>query len=850
MRNYHSQQAYIRNVGRAIKIIETEYNALSKLLADAESGRLLINSTEGCPQSIKNEIEAQLASTEKFMNEQLGVKFNMTVDKAEVDTFLRTHISSLIFAAYGKPNHSSVGVVGKAENLYKMLATEDYGLMISELDLLRYLEANREMTDADLIAKYKLSETKTSVEGLILFLKELLGESYTFDPIIAEVENGIENNIRDYFVSMLYMTVTGLSEGSVVPSLNFVPQRLNDKGRLVPNTANINAVNKLINTEIDALLLSSKTGVIETVTDGNYDLYTLITEAQMTELIDKAVEIIRLNTRTEDNAIPTDKAVEYATPETMKADIRNYVEGRYYQAVINKMDSGEEVSLYVQTVSSKTGDSIETLVGLRNETYGEIDAELKYETYVKKMLADAELAAILAGMNDTLKGAYGDVSEQLMNAYLKVFATTVLGKDKAPTIENYKREDPDNEEEKISLRDEVKALVEEKLSTITIDTVDTLIAEVEAIHANYELDDDYDVHANSAEYVYFHFLSTLKDIETVSYYYDPQMAKMDATVLGKVAEKNAAIMAALPEGFTKYDLYDAIVASLADPEDSVYDFAAAVAAEITHVAEGKYSIEDDVLAYYCYELLNSFEGYELGDAPAISMCYKADGTQDANKYNNALTIISNDLEDRLPLLISEARASAKRGEMPNYALSSFKTAEDMDAIANELVDALISALFVTEEERETIAPELKEYVQHAYYVEVLDRLNANDKPSFHVSEIYGSTLYDAAIQLKDLMYYFVTTETDMTEQVIDQLISTGGGAATGDEEEEEASRYLSDDGRIVSVTYGDKNADGSYSAYKTFILNYNNFSVSVEYDGVTYTIPAYGYVIVMHEADH
>ena len=69
---------------------------------------------------------------------------------------------------------------------------------------------------------------------------------------------------------------------------------------------------------------------------------------------------------------------------------------------------------------------------------------------------------------------------------------------------------------------------------------------------------------------------------------------------------------------------------------------------------------------------------------------------------------------------------------------------------------------------------------------------------------------------------------------------------TGSDDGEEASRYLSDDGRIVSVTYGDKNANGSYSAYKTFILNYNNFSVNVEYGDVTYTIPAYGYVVVMH----
>ena len=66
-----------------------------------------------------------------------------------------------------------------------------------------------------------------------------------------------------------------------------------------------------------------------------------------------------------------------------------------------------------------------------------------------------------------------------------------------------------------------------------------------------------------------------------------------------------------------------------------------------------------------------------------------------------------------------------------------------------------------------------------------------------------------------------------------------------DEEEEDPSKYLSADGRIVAVTYGEKTSNGSYEGYKTFLLNYNNFSVSVVYDGITYTIPAYGYVVIM-----
>ena len=200
----------------------------------------------------------------------------------------------------------------------------------------------------------------------------------------------------------------------------------------------------------------------------------------------------------------------------------------------------------------------------------------------------------------------------------------------------------------------------------------------------------------------------------------------------------------------------------------------------------------------------------------------------------------------MPLLISAAKASAKRGEMPNYALSSFMTEDEINAVADELVSALIKALFAEEEEREKLLPEVRAYVEHAYYVAVLDRLNADSKPTFHVSEIYGSSLIDASTELKNLMYYFVTTKTDMTAEDLDRLIKGTGDAKVEEEEEDETSRYLSDDGRIVSVTYGDKNADGSYSAYKTFILNYNNFSVSVEYNEVTYTIPAYGYVIVMH----
>ena len=59
-----------------------------------------------------------------------------------------------------------------------------------------------------------------------------------------------------------------------------------------------------------------------------------------------------------------------------------------------------------------------------------------------------------------------------------------------------------------------------------------------------------------------------------------------------------------------------------------------------------------------------------------------------------------------------------------------------------------------------------------------------------------------------------------------------------EEEEEEYSRYATEN--IVAVTYGD--TDGN--AYKTMLLNYNNYTVRVVYDNIEYTIPAYEFVVI------
>ena len=49
-------------------------------------------------------------------------------------------------------------------------------------------------------------------------------------------------------------------------------------------------------------------------------------------------------------------------------------------------------------------------------------------------------------------------------------------------------------------------------------------------------------------------------------------------------------------------------------------------------------------------------------------------------------------------------------------------------------------------------------------------------------------------------------------------------------------------GGVIAVTYGTLKGE----AYKTMLLNYNNYAINVTYDGVSYTIPAYGFVTIKH----
>lgn len=893
---------YIRNISRAISAMEVAYENLSQLLQDAEEGQLLIGSTEGIPQSIIDEIAEQLDATKAMMEQKLGIKFDLTVEKAEMDTFIHTHIAQLILDSYGDDDDTAVG---KMENLFNMFLEEDYGLSKSEIGLLRYLEANRDLTDEEIIAKYELSDDKTSVTGLVTYLRELLGDKYTFDPTLSdEAADGelseVDQHILEYYLTILVSRITGLSDSSVIPELNFVPTRINADGRTVSNTANITTVTNKIKEEITKALTGSS-GVLSKVKDGNYNLDDLFTDDQWKTLIDACKAIIAESAQT------AATKVEYATPETLEADLRAYAEALYYQKALAKIvPAVNTTSLHVMKVSSVTDESLQMLV---DEFVANYDDEDTSEAAIYlALMSDEDVLASVDLIASMLNDSYGDVKAQLMKALSVMTAEAILGK-KAPTLNIGKapslsvdlpnKKDDENPVTKSEAIKAVDEIIEAALPSATVNTLASIMADVTASLAPYAFEEDVDrtaeitayvnyayteyameqateeidaiieagvptaddakmeeilaqatavvaslpfaegvdMNAQLVAYVYYPYLSQISEQTYDSYYYDAQLGKADADVRASVAELYEKLAAQIPEDADVYDVYSIVFAAFTNEEYNIIGITAEIAAQITHHVDGNNDLSEDVLNYFSYLLLNSFEGYELGEEePEITSI-------EEKKLKNALKQIDKSLNAKVSSLILEIKSATARGAIPNLSLSAWMTDEELTALCDAEVTSLINALFAEEDVRETLRAELEELFKYKFYSEALDELGADKKPSFHVSEIYGDDLYTAGQGLKSLLrWYIVQYSGAMTDEEIDDLI--GQTSSSSEEEEEDESKYLSDDGRIVAVTYGSANDNGGYDNYRTFVLNYNNFSVSVIYDGVQYTIPAYSYVVI------
>lgn len=90
--------------------------------------------------------------------------------------------------------------------------------------------------------------------------------------------------------------------------------------------------------------------------------------------------------------------------------------------------------------------------------------------------------------------------------------------------------------------------------------------------------------------------------------------------------------------------------------------------------------------------------------------------------------------------------------------------------------------------------------------------------------------------LNDCKNYIFDMETLNT--LYDSLVEKPEASKPDNEGNDDRS-FVVDNNRIVAVTYGEGN-----EAYKTFILNYNSYSVRVNYNGEVYTIESGEYIVV------
>ena len=329
--------------------------------------------------------------------------------------------------------------------------------------------------------------------------------------------------------------------------------------------------------------------------------------------------------------------------------------------------------------------------------------------------------------------------------------------------------------------------------------------------------------------------------------------------------------------------------------------------ELSNYFSIRYDIwKDDVVYYYNYlnSLLKDVQtkliidhefliGERIPDVDELEADLKAEMDALNEKLSNADAVaeaarrkalfdaraaIDDDAADALEamaLIVENAKLMLDLGKTLDNAIKELKKAEPAaDAMKNAetaMSDFLNAA--VTKNAYEVKFAESSALVEE--YAELI--INAHDA-SAEVKKAAEDTLKAiadaekaaiATVNQADITYTAATRKCDaagiaytipdalvIPEETEDSIVTDDEEETTETETKEEEdiknieeveeynyTKYTDDTGSIVAVTYGGKNGN-DMEAFKTFILNYNSFSVEVVFEGTTYTIPAFSLVVI------
>ena len=131
-----------------------------------------------------------------------------------------------------------------------------------------------------------------------------------------------------------------------------------------------------------------------------------------------------------------------------------------------------------------------------------------------------------------------------------------------------------------------------------------------------------------------------------------------------------------------------------------------------------------------------------------------------------------------------------------------------------------------------------------YAINVLADAVAQAFSAFAENEAY--TTVNADLQAACSKNLFDAEDmNDLRQELTEQ--EDEGTQDSDKQESNVTNRVTVDNNQIVLVTYGDRDQKTHQKTpYKSLILNYNNFAVRVEYEGVVYTIESGDYVVIYH----
>lgn len=295
---------------------------------------------------------------------------------------------------------------------------------------------------------------------------------------------------------------------------------------------------------------------------------------------------------------------------------------------------------------------------------------------------------------------------------------------------------------------------------------------------------------------------------------------------------------------------------LQDAIDEAAKEAAAVAARRENIALATMTLNqiNTRMAQYKADLAAKYAAMQALRATDSALmtawdAYVADPANTAVKQAFFLTLTTCVAEPMAELmLLRETVDALEDAAQANYQfLVDTKADADVVAAAKIVLDTIIATY-------DEIVVSYGDASQNLTYI------HANDRSAF----LYGDAAY-ADVSVEDLSALFVAAlkgDLALDDQTIDleNLITTlaeglvvktepvaGATSGTAAGSADTSYKYAVDSD-IIYVTYGDY-VNGKPVAYKSFILNFNDYAITTTVDGVVYHIAAYGYAVIMHNTN-